>query len=94
MVCRLFLELKNMAQGFGRRYPHGRLSGDDDGEIAIGIASDLENKVVRMKFGKPVAWLAMDKDTAIVMLTNLAKHISRTFGVVVSVKVEDEGAKD
>jgi hypothetical protein len=41
------------------RYPYGKMSDADEGELAVALATDVRNGVVRMEFGKPVAWLAL-----------------------------------
>jgi hypothetical protein len=43
-----------------RKWPHGRISGDDDGVTAYAIASDPEHKIVRIQFTKPMLWLGLD----------------------------------
>lgn len=47
------------------RFPHGKLSEHDEGEIAFAIAADPKNKKVLIDFGKPVALLGMTKAQAI-----------------------------
>lgn len=39
------------------RYPQGQLNEHDDGELDIMMS--IENNVVRIDFGKPVAWLGL-----------------------------------
>ena len=46
-------------------HPHGKLSNNDDGGIKIAIGVDGDHNLVRIDFGKPVAWVALDKKTAI-----------------------------
>lgn len=41
------------------RYPYGPLDRHDEGELAVAIAADPKNGVIRFEFGKPVAWLAL-----------------------------------
>lgn len=47
-----------------RKWPEGRIAAEDDGELAIMIATDPAKNVVRFEFGKPVAWLAMPPEQA------------------------------
>jgi hypothetical protein len=42
-----------------RRWPQGRISGDDDGESAYAIAADPQNRMVRIQFSKPMIWLGL-----------------------------------
>ena len=39
--------------------PYGDLGGGDQGELRAAIATDVKNGVLRIEFGKPVAWLAL-----------------------------------
>jgi hypothetical protein len=41
------------------RFPYGKLNDSDEGEVAMGIVADPFNGVVRLDFGKPVAWLGL-----------------------------------
>lgn len=58
-------------------FPQGQLSDDDQGGIKIGIAYDKLDGIVRIEFGKPVAWLGLPPPEAI----ELAKHLLRHAGV-------------
>lgn len=57
-------------------HPQGVLNDDDEGAIKIGVAYDPGNGVVRVDFGKPVAWLAFPPEQAI----ELAKMILKKAG--------------
>lgn len=57
-----------------RRWPEGRLNGDDDGELAFGIGPDETGKLVKIDFGKPVTWTAMPPQQAIELAQLLIKH--------------------
>lgn len=63
-----------------RKWPHGRISGDDDGETAFAIAADPRNKIVRIQFTKPMDWLGLDAKSArhlAKLLTEKADEIER-----------------
>lgn len=46
------------------RFPLGKLSESDEGELQFGIAADpVKNKVV-INFGKPVAWIGFTAEQA------------------------------
>lgn len=45
-------------------YPRGRYTRDDEGELAIAIAADPRTRKIRIEFGKPIAWLALDPEHA------------------------------
>jgi len=53
-----------MAIGATGKFPDGKISAGDEGEIAIQIAS-ATGGYVHIEFGKPVAWLAMPRAIAI-----------------------------
>lgn len=46
-------------------YPRGKLHKDDEGQLTAAIAVDKQRGVVVLHFGKPVEWLAWEKDLAI-----------------------------
>ncbi len=46
------------------KFPRGQLNPSDEGGLQLAIAADPVNGVVRVDFGKPVAWLGLDPDTA------------------------------
>jgi hypothetical protein len=55
-------------------HPQGKLNGDDEGGLRMAIAADQRNGIIRVDFGKPVAWLGLDKATALALADNLRKH--------------------
>jgi len=46
-------------------FPRGQLNEDDEGGLMLGIGYDSEDNVVRIDFGKSVAWLAFPPDQAV-----------------------------
>lgn len=63
-----------------RKWPDGRVSGDDDGETAYAIAADPVHNIVRIKFTKPMDWLGLDVKSArqlAAMLTEKADQLER-----------------
>jgi hypothetical protein len=40
-------------------FPYGKLDRDDEGELAVAVAADPHNGVVRFEFGKSITWLAL-----------------------------------
>jgi hypothetical protein len=46
------------------RFPEGKITEDDEGELKLGIAYDPYSKNVIIRFGKPVAWTGMPVNNA------------------------------
>jgi hypothetical protein len=59
-------------------FSHGKISDDDEGDLKIGVASDLVNGIVRINFGKRVAWLGMEPENAVAFAELILKHARRT----------------
>ena len=70
----LFKPWNKRVTGATGNHPQGRLDKDDQGGLRMGIAADVRNGIVRVDFGKPVAWLGLDKATALGLADNLRKH--------------------
>lgn len=71
----LFKQLQDQRDGTAvRKWPEGRISGSDDGEIAFEISSDSDANIVKVDFGKPVEWVGMPPKTAIELAQLLIKH--------------------
>ena len=65
-IRELFKDAVPMAAPFGGtgRFPLGKLSPSDEGEIQLGVAADpIKNKVV-LNFGEPTAWIGFDAEQA------------------------------
>jgi hypothetical protein len=58
-------ESLEMMLGPTGRFPLGKLSKQDEGEIKIAIAADHNNDKVLMNFGTPVSWMGLTADQAI-----------------------------
>lgn len=83
-------------KGFGRQYPKGRISGDDDGQLTYGIAADTRNNRVILNFFKPIEWMGMDFEAGMQMLHGLARDLSKIGNIVIKIQVEatDDAEKD
>jgi hypothetical protein len=53
------MKLKDLKLGATGRYPFGHSRPDDEGELRAALAVDRAQGVIRIEFGKPVAWLAL-----------------------------------
>ncbi|GAC1407302.1 MAG: hypothetical protein NVSMB64_14020 [Candidatus Velthaea sp.] len=60
--------------GETRKFPRGKVHKSDEGELVFGIATDHAHGTVVLNFGKPVAWLAMPPDQALVIANALIEH--------------------
>jgi len=41
------------------QFPYGKQDATDEGELAAAIGVDPKNGIIRIEFGKPVAWLSL-----------------------------------
>lgn len=59
------------------KFPQGKVQDSDEGELRMGVAYDKLNGIVRVEFGKPVAWLGLPppeaRQLAQLLLANAAK---------------------
>ena len=55
-------------------FPMGKIADEDEGSLRMGIAYDPIDGIVRVEFGKPVAWLGLPKENAIALARSLLKH--------------------
>lgn len=53
------MKIDNFRLGETGEFPYGKLDGSDEGELRMAIAADPKHGVVRIEFGKPVAWLGL-----------------------------------
>lgn len=70
---RLFSEqTANIAK---RQWPEGRISGDDDGELACMIATDDLHRKILIRFPKPVDWIGLDVASAEYLRNELTERL-------------------
>lgn len=55
-------------------FPQGKLNDSDEGELRLGVAYDKLDGIVRVEFGKPVAWLGLPPEQAIEFAKLLLKN--------------------
>ena len=41
------------------KFPRGKIYNDDEGELRLAVAADPANGVIKIYFGKPVAWIGL-----------------------------------
>lgn len=66
-----------MKLGASGRFPQGKLNADDEGELAMAIAYDPKEGVVKLHFGKPVAWLGLPPKEAVQLANLLLLHAGK-----------------
>lgn len=49
----------NAKMGATGQFPYGKLGKHDQGELTVAMAVDRRQGIIRMEFGKPVAWLGL-----------------------------------
>lgn len=62
LLQRFMDELQGRAD---RRWPDGRISGEDDGQLTFAVAIDPNTNTLRIEFSKPTEWIAFDRQSAI-----------------------------
>lgn len=68
-LMKRFLE---QAEGKAKReYSQGRMSADDEGDLAMAILADEAKKLVVIRFGKPVEWIGMGETECKALISNL-----------------------
>lgn len=63
------------------RFPYGKAGADDEGELRMALATDRANGIVRIIFGKPIAWIGLPAREArqlAAMLNEKADEIERS----------------
>ncbi len=72
---RLLEAFREQQEGIKQRvWPQGRISADDEGELAFKIGSDPDRQLVMLDFGKPVTSVACSPKEAIQFAQILIKH--------------------
>lgn len=69
------------------QFPDGKLEENDEGQIKMLISSS--EKHIRIDFGKPVAWFAMEKSQALTFAFNVLSHC----GVKIEHQIQQDPAK-
>lgn len=64
---------KKLKLGASGAFPDGKLNRHDEGELRLAVGRDA-NGLVRVEFGKPVAWLALPPNEAKELAALLMRH--------------------
>jgi hypothetical protein len=74
-------QINKMAHEFAEKqlgatgeFPEGKITEDDEGALLIGVGNDVESKTVIVNFGKAVAWLGLDKASALQIADSIRDH--------------------
>lgn len=51
--------IKDFKLGGTGKFPRGKAHSTDEGELRMAIAADPLQGIVRIEFGKPIAWLGL-----------------------------------
>lgn len=65
------------------RYPHGKLTEHDEGEIQIKIGGDPQTQRVLIDFGKPTAWIGFTPQQARELAQSLIAKADAVQGISV-----------
>ena len=55
---------KHFKLGATGNFPRGQADPQDEGELKLALATDRANGIIRVVFGKPVAWLGLPSEEA------------------------------
>jgi hypothetical protein len=58
------MKIKGFRLGATGQHPYGKASDDDEGELRMALGVDHGNGIVRVEFGKPIAWLGLPAQQA------------------------------
>lgn len=58
------MKIKNFKLGATGQFPYGKADEQDEGELRMALAADRKNGIVRILFGKPIAWLGLPSTEA------------------------------
>lgn len=58
------MKINNFKLGATGRFPYGKTDDEDEGELRMAIATDHGNGIVRIVFGKSIAWIGLPSDHA------------------------------
>jgi hypothetical protein len=72
-------------EGATGEFPDGKITEDDEGELEFSVGP-LANGLVGVKFGKPVAWMALPPDTAIELATMLVESAGKANAILSEMK--------
>jgi hypothetical protein len=70
------LFLQQLAGQAKQEFSKPSIGPDDEGDLAFLVATDEKHGVVRLRFAKPVVWLAFEPDTARTFCNAIMEHVN------------------
>ena len=61
------------------KFPDGKMDPTDEGELKLMISHSADNKIIRLDFGKPTAWIGLPKEHAVQLAMLLLQHAGARF---------------
>lgn len=58
------MKIKGFKLGATGQFPRGKADATDEGELRLAMAADHQQGIVRILFGKPIAWLGLPSTEA------------------------------
>ena len=58
------MKFKDLHLGPTGRFPQGASDDTDEGELRIALATDVQQAIVTIHFGKPIAWIGLPSTEA------------------------------
>ena len=71
---------KQLTGKYDREYPAGRISGDDDGAIAMAIAVDPKTRTIIIQYAEPTKWVGLKLNDAEQLRHLLSQKIAQLKG--------------
>jgi hypothetical protein len=75
------MKFKALRLGSTGRFPFGKADEEDEGELAMAVAADVPQGIVRVLFGKPISWIGLPAGQARqlgAMLIEKAQELERS----------------
>lgn len=69
------------------QFPRGKQRPDDEGELGVVCTADKAANLVRLDFGKPVAWLSVNPDECRGIALTLLRMASKLDGKILTVQI-------
>lgn len=69
-----WMKIKHLQLGATGKFPRGPADATDEGELRLAVAADHHQGIVRIVFGKPIAWLGLPSNEARAFARLLTDH--------------------